>query len=64
MKVKSIYFRSARGLKTPDIHQKLDAIARGVSTIQGFVTFMNNTKQAFELVVCKDIVSTPIMPQC
>ena len=64
MKVKCIYFHSARGLKTPDIHQKLDAIARGMSTIQGLVTFMNNTKQAFEWVVCKYIVSTPIMAQC
>ena len=50
--------------KAPDIHQKLDEIARGVSTMQGLVTFMNNMKQAFECVVCKGVVSAPIMAQC
>ena len=47
--------------KTPDIHQKLNEIARGVSTMQGLVTFMKNIKQAFKCVVCKGVVSAPTM---
>ena len=47
--------------KTPAIHQKLNEIARGVSTMQGLVTFMKNMKQAFKCVVCKGVMSAPTM---
>ena len=43
---------------------KLDEIAQGVSNIQKVLMFMKNMQQTFQCVICKGVVSTPVVAKC
>ena len=46
------------------VNTKLDKIAKGVENIQKLIQFMQNMQQAFQCVVCRDMVSSPIVANC
>lgn len=46
------------------LNDKLDEIAHGVANIQKVMMFMKNMQNTFQCVICKGVVSAPVVASC
>ena len=56
--------RPCRDALPSSIEEKLDTIVRGVSSVQRLMTLMGNLQQAFQCVVCRGTVTSPVVAKC